>query len=684
MKDLRIGAAFILLFLLMNLAHSQNSDSIKFLELHNLAVEAESTDQSKVYAEEALQFSIDKKYLKGVTESAVFLGSIYAKEGAFEEGIAFFQDLIPKFNFDGLALSSFYNLIGIYHVYMGHYDSTEKYFIKALEYRVSIKDSIGIGTTLNNLGNVNLSKSELIKATDYYTQALEMRETINDSSGIASSTNNLGLVFYKRKMFDEAIKYYKRALELNHLMKNESKGVLIANNLGNAFDEMGAYETSFPYYRDALAAAEKLQDARLIAISSTNLGVAEMRRENFEESERLLGKALELRISSEDLQGQAEIMNELACMNMMRSRPTEAIKFFNRSNLISLEIDAKEITRENFSGISDAYSQIGDFKNAYIHQSKYIQLKDSILNEQNQNSINELITKYDTEKKEQQIALQQSQLDQQRAEIEKNEIIQIALISGLVLFLIIGFLSRKSMLLKRQKLLEEEKTKTRDAQIEAAISSQEQERKRFARDLHDGFGQMISVLNLNLKSLEKGESDREEVFQNSSKVLDDMYKELKGICFNLMPETLIKNGVVDAIKEFGNRVNLTGKLILEVDTFGITERLNDLQEISIYRITQEWVNNILKYSDADKVTVSLTKDEEEITLLIEDNGSGFDKQKLIEGTGNGWKNMNSRANLIKGELELDSTPLIKGNTLILNLPVSILVNTKKPLVEIPS
>ena len=96
------------------------------------------------------------------------------------------------------------------------------------------------------------------------------------------------------------------------------------------------------------------------------------------------------------------------------------------------------------------------------------------------------------------------------------------------------------------------------------------------------------------------------------------------------------------------------------------ERLSEVQEISIYRITQEWVNNLIKYSDASKVTIQLTQDENEITLMIEDNGMGFDLELLKSGTGNGWRNMNSRANLIKGDLEVDTTPGIRGNTMIVN------------------
>jgi signal transduction histidine kinase len=86
---------------------------------------------------------------------------------------------------------------------------------------------------------------------------------------------------------------------------------------------------------------------------------------------------------------------------------------------------------------------------------------------------------------------------------------------------------------------------------------------------------------------------------------------------------------------------------------------------------QEWVNNILKYSDATQVTIQITKDQREITLTIEDNGMGFELSKLTEGKGNGWKNIRSRANLIKGDLEIDSTPGKRGNMLILNIPVDI-------------
>lgn len=227
---------------------------------------------------------------------------------------------------------------------------------------------------------------------------------------------------------------------------------------------------------------------------------------------------------------------------------------------------------------------------------------------------------------------------------------------------------------EREKLYLEVQN-NQEAMMKAIVKGQEEERNRFARDLHDGFGQMISSLMLNLRGLEsdspKNTRERAGIFQLSVSILNDMYVELRNICFNLMPQTLIAAGVGEALKEFAARINSSGSMVVEVALFDMEKRLTEVQEISIYRIAQEWVNNVIKYSDATKVDLQVTRDEDEITLIIEDNGSGFDKSALVSGKGNGWKNIHSRASLIKGEVELDTTPGLKGNTFIMNAPAKL-------------
>jgi len=217
------------------------------------------------------------------------------------------------------------------------------------------------------------------------------------------------------------------------------------------------------------------------------------------------------------------------------------------------------------------------------------------------------------------------------------------------------------------------------------MKSQEDERKRFAQDLHDGFGQLISSFNLNLSSLEtikKSDSGKRlNIFQTCTSILDDMYIELKNICFNLMPQTLIMEGLSAALKEFATRINQCNKIRVEILLYDMDDRLSQIQEISLYRISQEWINNIIKYSNATHISLQLTKDTQEVTLLIEDNGRGFNKSKLESNPGNGWKNIHSRANLIKGELELDTNPNTIGTTFILNSPLQLesSIKTIEPL-----
>ncbi len=209
--------------------------------------------------------------------------------------------------------------------------------------------------------------------------------------------------------------------------------------------------------------------------------------------------------------------------------------------------------------------------------------------------------------------------------------------------------------------------------MEAIVQGQEEERHRFAKDLHDGFGQLISSLMLNLRGLDgvnvKNVKSRHDIFQAATSILNEMYVELKNVCFNLMPQTLIKAGVGAALQEFADRINQSGAVEVRVSLYDINERLTDVQEISLYRITQEWVNNVIKYNTATAINIQITKDENELTLLIEDNGEGFERVQLTLGKGNGWKNIISRAGLIKGDVELDTTPGLQGNTFILNAPV---------------
>jgi two-component system, NarL family, sensor kinase len=237
---------------------------------------------------------------------------------------------------------------------------------------------------------------------------------------------------------------------------------------------------------------------------------------------------------------------------------------------------------------------------------------------------------------------------------------------------IILVLNRSRYKRQQELLIKEKEISVHEAYILASIQSQENERKRFAQDLHDGMGQLISALRLSLLSVNRDSSleHRVTIVNKAEGLLNDMHREIRSIAFNLMPQTLVQHGLVPALKEMAERITSSGQILIRVSSFDVPERFTEVVEISLYRAIQEWINNVVKYSRARIIEVQLVGHDQEIAITIEDNGDGFDPSVLENSKGNGWKNIKSRLNLIKGAVDIDSLPERKSTTLILRVPVA--------------
>ena len=535
----------------------------------------------------------------------------------------------PSDSFD-LFLSL--NRLGLIHDKSGEFDKSLEYLFRSHDlisksllgldsnnYKIQLSRlNLRIGSVLDAIGEVK-------RALHFYDKYLLIRKELSDSMGIARAYNNIGIIYKNLEKYDSAIMFYDLAQSYINNQDRELSWRIITN-VGNLLKRIENHEEAEKYYIKAIDLALQGDNKTQISDSYYNFASFWFTMNDYSQCENYFKKALEISLQTNSAYELYYIHGSLSELYAAWDKPAKALEQLLKSN----------------------------------------EYRDVLYKEEKEKAIAETLTKYETEKKEQQIALQAATIAEQKAQNQRNLFGLISL-AVIVLLLTALVLLNKSRSKKQQHLLILEAQQVlKEAEIAATISSQEKERSRFAKDLHDGFGQMISILNLNLKSLEKSGSNRNEIFENSSQVLEEMYQELKSICFNLMPQTLIKHGISAAINEFAARINAADQVHVETDFFGLEERLSEVQEISIYRITQEWVNNLIKYSDASKVTIQLTQDENEITLMIEDNGMGFELELLKSGTGNGWRNMNSRANLIKGDLEVDTTPGIRGNTMIVN------------------
>lgn len=526
---------------------------------------------------------------------------------------------------------------------LGEFEKTIASATEALRVFEQLEDRKGISISLNIIGQVYFYNEAYEKAKDYFFQYLTNAGKAQDSLEIAGGYANVGSAYEKMKVLDSSIFFQQKALTIHRAIKNEYGIGNAVQNIGNNFLAREIYDSAIFYLRQAQTIYEKVENAAGLTEVQVNLAESFQKAGDFYAAlqEAKEGIRLAEEIKEPFLHSRAALV---------ASKSQEALK---------------------------------NYQLALQQYKLYDAISEEIFNENSRKNIDEINTKYETEKKEQQIELQEVQLSEQEKTIQLNRALLIAAAITVLLLLVIGILVRNRIKRKQEEHLQKERLMAREAELQATVSSQEKERARYARDLHDGFGQMISILNMNLKSLEENSKpdERQEVFEASEQVLNDMYQELKSICFDLMPQTLINQGLAMAIDEYASRINQSGKMNVKTNYFGLEQRLADVQEISFYRIVQEWVNNILKHSDAKMVSIQLTKDAEEITLLIEDDGSGINQNNLIHGKGNGWKNLMVRANLISGTLELESAPGTKGNTLILNAPSQLQAKQEKNTVS---
>lgn len=206
--------------------------------------------------------------------------------------------------------------------------------------------------------------------------------------------------------------------------------------------------------------------------------------------------------------------------------------------------------------------------------------------------------------------------------------------------------------------------------MEAALESQENERRRVAGDLHDSIGAMLSTIRVSLITYAKRNKADDENILESKKMLDDTIESVRRISRDLMPSTLEKFGLTQAVKEMCERFQSTSSLPIIFEEQGETPTLGKNRELMIFRIVQELLNNALKHAEASFIKVTFSNSED-LQVLVEDNGKGFNAQEhkndRTSGKGLGLFNIENRARLVGATVDFDA-PTVQGSKVIIKVP----------------
>ena len=244
----------------------------------------------------------------------------------------------------------------------------------------------------------------------------------------------------------------------------------------------------------------------------------------------------------------------------------------------------------------------------------------------------------------------------------ENQVIAIVLI-GVLLLLLMGVALLLFFFSSRKKIVEKELQKknleiTHQKEIiQSIIITQEEERKRIAQDLHDDISSKLNVISLNANLLKDGELTPEEYVTVNNSILEATDKTLESarkIAHNLLPPILEEFGFKDAVEELADSFNNSRKINIAY-TINYTRKLLTTQnELHLFRITQELINNSIRHGKANNSTINISQKKQELVFSYTDNGIGFNSDSMETKKGLGMKNIESRVSLLNGKHSIGS------------------------------
>lgn len=648
----KLKSCIILLLLAPALAFAQaklNSDSLaKVLDkpgqepatridiLNNLSESFlnNKNDLAEKYALQAIDELKHTAYPKGEAQAYRNLGEIYSRRGNYDQAI---KDLDRSL--DGLSGSKMFDEQG---------------------YVLCLKANI--------LRRKKLSEASM----KTYISAIHNFEKDNCKDGLAKAYSGIAALFIGQKEYQKAIEYHKQALAIFTEAHNKPKMSGILGNLGIVELRLNHYDADLKYQFQALKAIQGLNDSTRTAAIYNDIGAAYLYKGEPKKAISYLKNSINIRQQLKQYDELAYTLNYLGEAYEKDGNLNQATVFIKQANTLAKKTANTKQILESYESISDFYSRHKMYDSAYVYGQKYKSYKETVDAKESQQAMNAARIQYETEKKEQQVNLLLKENIIQKLSISnRNRTISIIVVVFL-LCIALGLTLYNRYKSKQEARLQTAVILQQDLATKGIIEAEERERKRIAGELHDGVGQLFTTVKMNMEVLMERylikQPDADLLAERTMAMVDESCTEVRSIAHQMMPNALIKSGLLSALRDFINKIP-NDKLKISLETQGIDKGLEATTETVLYRVIQESVNNVIKHAGATSLDILLLCDDKEITVSIEDNGKGFDMDDKSKFTGIGLKNMVSRVEYLKGSVDVSSTAG-KGTLVAIYIPLT--------------
>jgi len=622
---------------------SNSTDDVSKIEnydaLNRLLLKLNDRQTLLEKAEEGLILSEKLGISKWIVQMTLYKAIAIDISGSPNEAIPLYMNGLEmaKLTNEKELEAKYYMNIGACYYYIGDLHLGLKNYLDAYERSEAMK-KVDLAKLLNNIGIIYRLQKKHLRAEEIYLKSYRLKEELQDSLGMATSLMNLGLVNYRIKGKErKAIDYLKKSYLLYEKLKRPYDMASCSTSLGEVYLAL----KNIPAAKKELSKAWRYFEehpSQQYSISSLNLlSQIAVLEKDYELAETYLEKALELAVGSGAKKNHGEILFALS-----------EIK-----NALGKNQKAYSLLKESYT-INDTLKQLKGIE-----------------------AMEEMQAKFDVGEKESELQINRLKLNERT--LERNIfLIGISFLAVCTLFIFFFLRSKiranKKITFQKEEIqmqrINELQQKNKLLALSGMIEGQEAERMRIAKDLHDSLGGLLSTVKAHFTSIqsESEQQQKTHLAEKTNRLIDEACIEVRRISHNMIPNVLTLSGLPEALEDFSDGLKNEGYSV-DLDVNDFPEQMSKTKQVMLFRIVQEAVSNIRKHADAKSILIQIFKANKRLSLIIEDDGKGFDHTEAVASRGVGLKNINSRVEFLNGSIDWNTT-LGEGTTITINIPIT--------------
>ncbi len=562
-------------------------------------------------------------------------------------------------------VGEYYFCKNAWHADFGSRDSAVYYGKKAIPKFKKLKDYDKLFYVYNNCAKIFLPTGNYEKAIAWNLEGLRVAEQIKNKYWTANFARSIAVAYHDFEDYSRGVMYGKKALAT--IMSDKKYDPLAAVGANNAiainFDDWNKPDSALAYHYKSISLV-KGKDTVLLGMVYNNIGNTLLKQKKYLQAKKWVEKALAVAPYGNEKESQfyyyeiATNYTNLATIAFHLNNDDQAEKYFKLAFDSALKSKSIEKLRDYYHQQYLFNKQRKNLEKAFAFQDEYLKLRDSVFDVERAKTFADLEAKYQTEKKEKEILRSKAEIVRRNDEIKKKNIqfIGLALIS--VALAVIGWLLFRQQKMRNRQQAQEHDLKTAISQIETQNKLQEQ-RLQISRDLHDNIGSQLTFIISSVDNLKYafdiGNTKLGSKLFGISNFAQETIVELRDTIWAMNNNEISFDDLQARLLNFIEKAREAKgdiRFSFTVDPELGNVKLTSIVGMNIHRTIQEAINNALKYSGASEIGIYISKQGEDVRIVIDDNGSGFDQKNVQRG--NGLSNMEKRIGDIGGNISIDS------------------------------